>query len=853
MFIQHNNGVNFARRMSGKYAGKVSKTLSKLSSGYEINRAADNAAGLAVSSKMRSQIRGLTQSSRNCEDAVSLVQTMEAALKSAAAIIQRCRQIAAMCANGTYEDDVDREAMQLEYEQLCNEVDELSDTDFNGVVMLNGGRMADTFTVVGEDGVGWIFPETIEWVPESYVSTVNDPNCVMKIELLPGIDESGGFAAFEAAAKLDDIQIKADVTNGFPKFSFISDEPRLEIETIDNYGIISFKEPTNGIKEFAVVSIPPQPHNAGSAADGVWWAPSSSLRSQYPEVYGPTYFGNSFVTQKPSSCSDLSTEAGRNEYYKWVNTLPETKVTLNGDLDYYTYTINGRAVDGDNLHTMDFRVEVEGAYKSPNEKTYVGFSWDKERVKPGTTISIGPGGFESIPVDEFNGSSVRVETKTKNDYRYYERDKDGNFVYNDDGTHKIGSTNSYTSTSYPYVSLSSVTNTQARDYWLKNGNDKITVKYDITNNKWSVNSLTGLDLEGFKKAFPSTYNSFSALENKLKNLNGGGTYKGTSYEYDYDTKLVSTEVSFNFSITTPGPVPDSDGYVWLQDSHPNKYDYNNPRRYEESECLDFKLVDYDKNHPELGGIDYTIARDGATYTYVNEDNFASTAGEGYWVNEFGDKVDLQAEGVYLPSKPASDGSRFPDTDIFHNGMRISVGNPGTGGWGEIRGTVDLWDSQTDAFRVAYANLTLATGLVVQAGAHSKDSVEFTFEYESGNLGDLACDLNCSSRGLGMDKLSIRTQRSANEALDKLDHALSKVTMVRACFGAAQNRLEHKVNNLNNTNENITRAESGIRDADIAEKMREFTGERILMNMSDSMLAQANTIEEGILTLINSNK
>ena len=151
----------------------------------------------------------------------------------------------------------------------------------------------------------------------------------------------------------------------------------------------------------------------------------------------------------------------------------------------------------------------------------------------------------------------------------------------------------------------------------------------------------------------------------------------------------------------------------------------------------------------------------------------------------------------------------------------------------------------------YASATnFSAGLTLQVGARSKDGVEFGFQYSAATaLGGLASDLDCSAVGLGLDQLSLETQADANEAIDKIDNALNKVNMVRATFGAVQNRLEHKIDNMNVTVENLTSAESRIRDTDMATEMMNFTKQNILTQASQSMLAQANTLPQSVLSLL----
>ena len=138
MVIQHNMAAANANRMLGQVVTNQSKSTEKLSSGYRINRAADDAAGLSISEKMRGQIRGLEQASTNAQDGISMIQTAEGALNESHSILQRMRELSVQAANGTETDD-DREALQDEVAQLQEELDRISDTtEFNTMKLLDG-------------------------------------------------------------------------------------------------------------------------------------------------------------------------------------------------------------------------------------------------------------------------------------------------------------------------------------------------------------------------------------------------------------------------------------------------------------------------------------------------------------------------------------------------------------------------------------------------------------------------------------------------------------------------------------------------------------------------------------------
>jgi flagellin len=138
MVINFNNAAEFSRRMEGINTANVLKTSKELSSGMRINSAADDSSGLAVSEKMRSQIRGLNQASRNVQNGVSMLQTAEGWMQSTTDILQRIRELAVQSSNGIYSDE-DRAMLQTEVEQLVAEVDRISQTaEFNGMTLLSG-------------------------------------------------------------------------------------------------------------------------------------------------------------------------------------------------------------------------------------------------------------------------------------------------------------------------------------------------------------------------------------------------------------------------------------------------------------------------------------------------------------------------------------------------------------------------------------------------------------------------------------------------------------------------------------------------------------------------------------------
>ncbi|MGG0937247.1 flagellin [Brevibacillus centrosporus] len=144
MIINHNLSAMNTHRQLGVNSGNLSKNVEKLSSGYRINRAADDAAGLSISERMRSQIRGMDQASRNAQDGISLVQTAEGALQTVNNMLVRIKELATQASNGTYDSANDLTRIDEEVKELSKEITNIkTNTKFNGISLLDGSKDID--------------------------------------------------------------------------------------------------------------------------------------------------------------------------------------------------------------------------------------------------------------------------------------------------------------------------------------------------------------------------------------------------------------------------------------------------------------------------------------------------------------------------------------------------------------------------------------------------------------------------------------------------------------------------------------------------------------------------------------
>lgn len=152
MVVQHNLTAMNANRMLGITTGQQAKSSEKLSSGYKINRAGDDAAGLSISEKMRSQVRGLNKASQNAQDGISAIQVAEGALNETHSILQRMNELATQAANDT-NTTADRDAVQAEIDQLAEEITRISSTtQFNTMNLLDGSFTSKNLQVGALEG-----------------------------------------------------------------------------------------------------------------------------------------------------------------------------------------------------------------------------------------------------------------------------------------------------------------------------------------------------------------------------------------------------------------------------------------------------------------------------------------------------------------------------------------------------------------------------------------------------------------------------------------------------------------------------------------------------------------------------
>ena len=568
MVVQHNlNAMSAYNKLNSNVSG-LKKSSEKLSSGYRINRAGDDAAGLAISEKMRSQIRGLNQAVRNSQDGINMIQTFEGAANETHSILQRMKELASESANGTYDNSTDRAAIQLEFDQLNDELNQIADTDFNGTVALNGGVMADGTKAVGSN--------------IDYTAGITDPT-----ELT-----------------------KDDVVIGKAAYAGSNNETVTFTATKDKDGKVT-------------------------------WAASAGA----------------------------------------LKTVTDAK---EGGFSY------------------------DGAV----------FAFDTDKVNTGDTITV-----------DFTKNTAAVA-----------------------------------------------------------GSAPAAIGYTNSNAKASTSLATAVTAAA--GATPAS----EGARDDINALNGATI----SYETNADGEVTKATVTL---------------------------------------------------------------KDGTSFN--SADNATATATNKYGIKVDGGAITISRWNADAAAAASADvlsiakGAKISKTDAANQKGELTLAFSDAKFSNAIAGDVKVTAakvSQANSFSNSTAKMTYANSITLQTGARTKDSVNFTFNYNadsSADMGELKSNLNLSARadGLNTENLSLANQDDANYAIDQIDKAINKTSMVRASFGSIQNRLEHKIDNLTTTSTNLTEAESAIRDTDMASEMMTYTKYNILQQAAQSMLAQANQQPQSVLQLL----
>ena len=761
MVVQHNLTAMNANRYLGINNSKLSKSLEKLSSGYAINRAGDNAAGLAVSEKMRSQIAGMTQGVKNAQDGISMVQTFEGALTETHSILQRMKTLADQMANGSYDDPVDRTAAQQEFLQLNDELDQIADTDFNGVIVLNGGKMADGLEQV--DGL-FDYANKAEQTAAANAKALADAQAAAQKNI------DAAQKAFDAAKAQYDATSGRDLCleGNAVQWNTVDDNAYTKAVAKDLFD--NAKDGADSLTDLGVDSFEVQfkyDETNGWTVDKAWYVNDDG--EEVDVDLSGTNLKDASITTTTNGGFQISSTGTAGEDTALGNAIFKASGAAAGDVVTLTYTNTASSSFAPTNIGMDEESLVDGMGLTEAPTLALAANITDANMTEETMAAL----------DKLNNASV-------------------DFLYSSSGiTGTISDDSLILSQDDPTTGVFNISymNSDGKEIKLAT----ITMDDPAAKSGATLKSATGNIAAGAAVTAGSTTFTFDGTSWDDGNGNATVTLQAGGTAIDPADLISGTAVKGDKITLTYGNV--AAGATGTYD------------------------IELNASEGTVGKVSFGIALDEGQFSVIDTKPTIDPS-------KSPDGIDATAiDKAYADTKAALEAAKaaYPKT-VEDLGDEYKV-------------------SKSDAFDNSEAKMTYKDSITLQVGARTKDAVNFTFQYNSDSIGDLAADLNCTASGLGTDKLNINSQSDANYAIDKIDQAINKVSLIRGTFGAIQNRLEHKIDNMNVSIENLTSAESQIRDTDMPTEMMNFTKQQILAQASQSMLAQANQLPQGVLSLL----
>ncbi len=717
MVVRTNTMALNAYRQLGMNNSAVAKSLEKLSSGFRINRAGDDAAGLAISEKMKAQIKGLETASANAQDGISLIQTAEGNLNEVHDMLNRMVELATKSANGTY-TQTERDALQSEVDQLLDEIDRISKSaNFNGAKLLDGTLAANN--AIKASGI-----TTADAVSDGVLDGTSTSLAVSVV--------------INTHANPDSIKDRQN-----PEFSINLADFKYKVE-------------------------------ANTAADQTITVALGSI-------------GGTAVSIYTTSAGANALQAAITVSFTQASSVTEATTYTAGDLA--TLYHGKAAVIGSDVYTIS----------KDNDKlkfTYVGQKAGSD-LKEATADGGAPTADSVVPTGNISftfGMGASAVTPTRVDCHIIEI-KDP--VAGGDAK-RSGASLELTQAIIDRGSLTI---------------GDTTFMFD--NTKTADDASTPLGGGG----------KTTAVTIGTKGLTGDELLQSITEQMSHCTVKVTKDVNgtpteFNFNVGRGGNVKT------IEIEEEAKTDPADLGKFTADEL---KKAFTQTIKAANAKAEITLSKDAAgNFVNISAGNSLTVAGTKYTFSEDGsgtNGVKIGATAVdTLNNLKAKLDSSYNVTVDSDNG-KITIENKAK--------------TPKEFGEVAYTAKTIDDGgLTLQIGDTADDFNKMTVAVE-----------DMSAKGLGLAGLQITKEKLASDAIDTIKKAINSVSTARAGMGALQNRLEHTINNLDVAAENLSAANSRIRDTDMAKEMMNYTKMNVLVQSAQAMLAQANQQPQSVLQLL----
>ncbi|MDW7675276.1 MAG: flagellin [Bacillota bacterium] len=790
MRINNNIMAMNTHRQLGANQANGAKSLEKLSSGLRINRAGDDAAGLAISEKMRAQIRGLNQAQRNAQDSISLIQTAEGALQETQSILQRMRELAVQASNDT-NVTVDRTEIQKEMNQLSSEINRIgSTTEFNTMKLLDSS-LEYTAATAGKLTAG----NTISG-PITITSTATAGNVTADTAISAPVEiQSGSQTAGSVTGTVN-------ITDGF-NMDASNNELTVTVGSVTktiSMAVNNYTDATGaGFEQFKT--------DLQAALDGAFGANivtvgddgsiAGAIDATAGSAIGSTDISAGFDLAATSNELTLTVDGEEVTVALAANDYTGDAATFATDLQTAINAATGIAVDvvvsidgtsGGLLITSgstgaDSKVEILGGNMTAQVGTFA--STDGQDAQDGGLITL---------TAVTDGENVSI-----------------------DGGNMAGSV--FYDAAGGVETLASITTIESETTAANN-----TLTFDLDG---SAVSITLAD---------NTYADADALITQINTQLAAGSHAATASN-DGSGKIVITSNDTGASSTIAN----------IAGSAASDLGFNGTEAYVDGENANNQFT---VNVDGAGAVTATL-QDGV---YSDLNVLASAVASAINTASSADDVTVSVQDSKLVVESGSTGatSTISVSAVADNNGLAELGLDGTNTTTDgVNQQATELKFQIGANNAQSMSLSI-TDMRAQALNITGDTSNATITASDGAVASFVATENVTNGTNNTNvefSLDVSTADKASAASSVIQDAINAVSSERSKLGAFQNRLEHTISNLGTSSENLQAAESRIRDVDMAAEMMQFTKNNILQQAATAMLAQANQAPQSVLQLL----
>lgn len=780
------------------------KSLQRLSSGLRINTAADDASGLAISEKLRGQISGMKRASMNAQDGISYLQTAEGAMASVTSMLQRMRELAVQAGNGTYTTN-DREMLQLEVDQLKDEINRISQTsEFNTKKLLDGSGTALWSSTENYLGAVVKGPEVAEGNYKVDTSVQPGQNNVYKSQIM----------------QVKDGVLVAEVTTANPANASVTSVRDPENIPVTNTAgmTITVKGETDAITSAT---------NSAHTLDAMQTYHGAEGSQSNWKVSSATYTNNNntmsgFYEVEIVDATDGTVTGGFTFRYRYMDSKTgEMSAWAEGTAApnaTATITLNLGGMNGANQATMALKLTGAGSTIQPGDKIVSTFDANSATFN-GAASGSGSVQIDNGPVLTFSaaGSLVKADNGDEkidyNEIDYHIATMDPKTGVIDYGSLTVefreGTAGATTPTAGQLVSGTTTVN--VRDSGPATKDTKLSDLTQFTN-------ADGVNILANTQEL-TIYNQGKSTTIYLE--------QDDTVE-DFDKKLTDALLELGLgaddSTSSGRTVNESLVRYVSQEGVPNSDSYKATAGTNEAVPGTFVI------QTAALGTDSELV-------FTGDQNLMNALGLATIQEGVNSSIDVTVTDAHTGKFIGSDNVNDGKARNIIDGIDITIE--------QNAGVEPVWNDSTKSFEFN------ATNEVSTAYLHVVDNrTELQIGANEGQTLNISVG-QLDTTGLEIDDVYVMDMELSQRSITKIDKALETLNATRATVGAQMNRLEYTISNLDTARENLTAAESRIRDLDIAEETTNLTKNQILVQSATSMVAQANKIPQQALTLLQS--